>query len=66
MGQSGVREIVLGDVVWTVYEDARTEAPTYGATFIFASSTIARRVKNYPVHWRSLTDSELLALSQQF
>ena len=59
------RDILLGDTVWTVYEDARTMAPTYRKSLVFISSLIARRVRNYPPNWRSLSDMELVAVSER-
>lgn len=34
-----------------------------GASLIFSSDNVVRRVRGYPAEWRDLTDDALLALS---
>lgn len=56
----GSRSFRLGFVTWCVYEDRH---PFFGASLIFDSDRIARRVRSYPPNWRELTDEQLAELS---
>ena len=52
------------DVLWLVYELPplpvdRRNSPS----LIFESDTAIRRVRNYPLEWRALSDAELFTLS---
>jgi hypothetical protein len=61
---SAVRLLTRDGERWVVQEFA---APEYdrriGPSLMFASSTIMRRVRNYPENWDTLSDDELFALS---
>ena len=59
----GARQLNVQGSVWWVYEDPRTEPPFYGPTLIFKGDHIARRIRQYPKHWRELGDEALYALS---
>jgi hypothetical protein len=53
-------------MLWRVYElpplpfDRRNSS-----SLVFESDNAVRRVRNYPLDWRHLSDEELLALSWQ-
>ncbi|HEY2377340.1 MAG TPA: hypothetical protein VGH98_15290 [Gemmatimonadaceae bacterium] len=57
------RRFVIGDEEWSVYEDARLEAPHFGPALVFQTAGSARRVRTYPANWRELPDEQLYALS---
>ena len=57
------RHLNVQGSIWWVYEDPRTEAPFYGPTLLFKGDHIARRVREFPKHWRELSDEALYALS---
>lgn len=58
------RALMVEDVLWLVYElpplpfDRRTTN-----SLIFESDFAIRRVRNFPVEWRLLSDEQLFALS---
>jgi len=56
----GSRSFRHGFVTWCVYE---TRHPHFGDSLIFESDRIARRVRNYPLNWRDLSDEQLAVLS---
>jgi hypothetical protein len=49
---------------WHVYELTFSgyDRPS-GVSLIFASESVVRRVRNFPVHWRDLSDDELSSVS---
>lgn len=58
------RELHEDGVRWLVYEQpAISYDRRSGASLIFESDSVVRRVRNYPPEWRQLSDCELLALS---
>ena len=57
------REIVIDHVPWRVYELASAFDRRATPSLIFESEDVVRRVRNYPVDWRRLSDAELFALS---
>ena len=62
--QAKARRIFMAKVWWLVYElpppvlDRRT-APS----LIFQNDYVIRRVRNFPIDWRILTEDELFELS---
>jgi hypothetical protein len=60
---SDARQLHVQGSSWWVYEDERTEAPFYGPALLFKGDHIARRIREYPKHWRELSDEALYALS---
>jgi hypothetical protein len=64
--QRTARRIISEDMLWRVYElpplpfDRRNSS-----SLVFESDNAVRRVRNYPLDWRHLSDEELLALSWQ-
>jgi hypothetical protein len=56
----GGRTFSAQGVAWSVYED---RSWYIGPSLIFESEKIARRVRNYPMDWRRLSDEQLTALS---
>jgi hypothetical protein len=52
-------------VRWCVYESPRpcADGTTRPGSLIFESDGVIRRVRDFPVDWRTLTDAELEALS---
>jgi hypothetical protein len=58
------RRFVDGDGVhWSVYEHQETYDRRSRRTLVFESEYIVRRVRDFPSHWRELSDEELVALS---
>ena len=60
----GARQLVVDAVRWLVYElppmplDRRSTP-----SLVFESECAMRRVRDFPVNWRMLSDAELFALS---
>ena len=57
------RIVVVNGVVWTV----RLIASQYDrrrSDLIFETDSVIRRVRSYPVDWHTLSDAELLAVSE--
>ena len=51
-------------VEWRVWEEPFADYDRrHGASLIFSSEGVVRRVRNYPADWRELLDDALLALS---
>ena len=62
--QRTARRLVRDDTQWLVYElpalpfDRRSTP-----SLVFENENVVRRVRDYPLDWRSLSDEELFALS---
>ena len=54
----------MAGVLWRVYEDPCSEAPKYGPSLVFESLGVARRVRNYPMNWRDLSEDDLHLISE--
>lgn len=63
-GLANGRTVETDDGQWRVYE---LESGPYdrrsGCSLIFESDGVLRRVRDYPVDWRELSDAELMAVS---
>ena len=58
------REILHDGVAWFVYElppDSYDRRAT--GSLVFESEFTIRRVRNYPRHWRTLSDAALMSVS---
>jgi hypothetical protein len=63
MTSAGSRHFVIGNEKWTVREEQKDGPLRRGPALIFENEKVARRVRDYPVNWRDLTDMQLAALS---
>ena len=54
------RRFTIAGEEWIVREDLREPAKH---TLVFENTIIARRVRDYPEHWRDVSDEELYAPS---
>jgi len=60
---SGRRIIASGGMQWWVYElDLRADRE--GASLVFESESVVRRLRVFPVDWRKLSDATLADLCQ--
>lgn len=63
-GLASARVVQTDDAQWRVYE---MESGPYdrrsGRSLIFESDGVLRRVRDYPVEWRELSDAELMEVS---
>ena len=50
-------------IYWSVYEAFPGYDRRGRATLVFESEDVVRRVRDYPDHWRDLSDEQLAALS---
>lgn len=65
IARPGERRIIAGRHVWCVYEvPADDPAPPSRRCLIFESTKVVRRVREYPEHWRALTDEALGGLME--
>ena len=55
------RRFVIAGEGWSVWEDLRPQP--HGPALVFENDRVARRVREYPAHWRELCDEALYALS---
>ena len=66
LAQQAGRHVTADGVRWLIYElpplplDRRTSP-----SLVFESDNVIRRVRNYPIGWRALSDEELIELSWQ-
>lgn len=58
--RTGDRHLAIDGEMWKVHEDRHGR---WGPSLIFEAEKIARRVRDYPQHWRDLSDEELSAVS---
>ncbi|HEY2376018.1 MAG TPA: hypothetical protein VGH98_08600 [Gemmatimonadaceae bacterium] len=55
------RRFVVDKVAWCVYEHAGPWP--CGQSLVFETESVARRVRDYPPHWRELSSAALYELS---
>jgi len=62
--QRTARPIFIESIPWLVYE---LPPPAFdrrrGASLVFESEDVMRRIRQYPPNWRQLSDEDLFALS---
>ncbi len=64
LARTNGRTVVVEGVEWRVYELPPGTYDRRGpATLIFESHDVFRRIRTYPVDWRTLTDEALFAVS---
>ena len=54
------RRFAIGNEGWCVWEDIRGP---FDRSLIFENEKTARRVRDYPKHWQTLSDEQLYVLS---
>jgi len=57
----GVRSFAMYGEAWTVYE--ATDPTSLARVLIFEGVKTARRVREFPLNWRDLTDEDLFRVS---
>ncbi len=66
LAQQAGRHAIADGVLWLIYElpplplDRRTSP-----SLVFESDSVIRRVRDYPVDWRALSDEQLIELSRR-
>jgi hypothetical protein len=58
-----VRKLYSDGELWIVREVVPTFDRRTGASLVFESANVMRRLRKYPANWASLSDEELYALS---
>jgi hypothetical protein len=62
--RASARRLLIDGVEWLAYELPPQELDRRcGASLVFESASMMRRVRGYPSNWRSLSDEELAAIS---
>ena len=62
--QKGAKQFSVEGVLWLVYELPPTPFDRRSTpSLVFESEATVRRVRDYPSHWRTLSDTELYDLS---
>lgn len=62
--QSEGRRLVIEGRPWLVYELPSPQFDRrHSGALVFESEDVMRRVRNFPAHWRNLSDDDLFAVS---